>query len=208
MEIFNRKMMVGWITGLFLFLWMGYFFGYFVATDKAVEGLKEREAKWEQQSKAFRERQTQDATELAKLNSTLTDQGEELKVLRLKYENLQRDLQRVKTAAQKNGNEQEGKIASLEAFAAMKMAELKEAHRVIAQKNLISTDRFDLHSPLTLKQIVTAKNAFHDIQHEVAAGNFKGLDLTNGYQRLKAIFESPDLEQLEGAYDTAKGEGR
>jgi hypothetical protein len=48
------------------------------------------------------------------------------------------------------------------------------------------------------------KNSFHDIQHEVAAGNFKGLDLTNACQRLKAIFENPGLEDLSTAYDEAK----
>jgi hypothetical protein len=208
MEDFNRKIMVGSLAGLFLFLWMGYFCGYFVATDKAMTGVEQREAEWDSHSKTAKARANNLSRENAGLTVKLQDLEREMQELRLKNETLQRQARQAQTDLSKVRGPMQENITQLERSLAWKSVELSEAHALLAKKRMVPTDHFQIPSPLTVQQIVTAKNAFHDIQHEVAAGNFKGLNLVNGYQRLKTIFDNPDLEHLVGAYDTAKGEGR
>lgn len=182
--------------------------GFFVATDRAMSQLREREARWETQSKASRAREDKLSREFAVLNVKLTDRDEELTNLRRNVESLTADLQRVKTTAQKEKDDKEAEVSLLEQALTVKAAYMDQLHREMAKRNAMALDSFDLQSPLSIKQVVTAKNAFHDIQHEVAAGNFKGLDLTNGYQRLRTIFDNPDLESLSAGYDAVKERAR
>jgi hypothetical protein len=142
--------------------------------------------------------------DLAEVKSTLTKRNAELASLHEQVTQLTVDLRNSEAAMQRAQERREHIIASLEAYVTLKDQQLKVARDLMAKKDAIALGAFDLQGPLTLKQIVTAKNSFHDIQHEVAAGNFKGLDLTNAYQRLKAIFENPELEDLGIAYDEAK----
>ena len=205
MEEFNRKVIFGWMAGLFLFLWMGYFFGYFVATDKAMVGLKHREAEWASKSETFQSQNRSLSEELAHLKSTAADKENELKEAQLKIEGLKREqIQTVKTVEELL----RGKITRLEEANALQKAALDEAHKLLIAKRIVSSEHFPIESPLTIKQIITAKQAFNDIQHEVAAGNFKGLNLTLSYQRLKTIFDNPDLEELIRMHDAATEPGR
>jgi hypothetical protein len=142
--------------------------------------------------------------DLAEVKSTLAERNAELVGLRAQVAELTVDLRNSETALHQIQERRENVIASLEAYITLKDHQLEAARHLIARKDAIALQAFDLQGPLTLKQIVTAKNSFHDIQHEVAAGNFKGLDLTNAYQRLKAIFDNPELEDLGIAYDEAK----
>ncbi|RBP40327.1 hypothetical protein DES53_10833 [Roseimicrobium gellanilyticum] len=145
--------------------------------------------------------------DLAVLKSTLTDKEAELVELRSQVAELNLNLRDAESAARQALDRREHAIKSLEAYVNLRDEQIELARRLVEKKDALVLGAFEFQSPLTLTQIVTAKNSFHDIQHEVAAGNFKGLDLTNAYQRLKAIFENPDLEELNIAYDEAKGIG-
>jgi hypothetical protein len=208
MNELNRKVVFGWVIGLFLFLWMGYFFGYFVATDKAMSGLKQREADWESNSRTFQSQNRSLSEELARLKSNFADKENELRAAQLKSESLKRELVQAQLTVKTVEEVLYGKISRLEEANALQKAALDEAHKLLVAKRIVSSDHFQIESPLTIKQIVTAKQAFNDIQHEVAAGNYKGLNLTNGYQKLRAIFDTPDLEHLIGLYDAAKGQSQ
>lgn len=208
MNELNRKVMLGWLAGLFLFLWMGYFFGYFVATDKAMSGLKQREADWDSKSETFQSQKRSLSEELDRMKTASADQGNELREARLKIESLKRELLEAQSAVQTVKLPLLDKISNLEASNALQAAALDEVHKLLAAKRIVPSDSFQMQSPLTLKQIVTAKQAFNDIQHEVAAGNFKGLNLTTGYQKLRTIFDNPDLEHLIGVHDAASGQSQ
>jgi hypothetical protein len=188
-----------WLAIMAICASVTYAGGFFVAADRAMSQLKEREAAWQVQSKASRVREDKRSRDLAVLNARLADRDEELTSLREKVEHLTADLQRVETSAQKDKADNEAKISLLEEALTERDARANALRREVARS--MAVDSFDLQSPLSIKQVVTAKHAFHDIQHEVAAGNFKGLALTNGYQRLKAIFENPDLDALSASYD-------
>ena len=144
--------------------------------------------------------------DLTKVKSTLATRDAELAGLHQQMSELANDLQKAEKDAARAKNMRERTIESLESALVLKEAQLELASRLIVKKDAMALEAFEFQSPLTLKQIVIAKNSFHDIQHEVAAGNFKGLDLTNAYQRLKAIFENPELEDLNIAYDEAKAQ--
>jgi hypothetical protein len=197
-----------WLAVICICASVTYAGGYFVATDQAMTGLKQREAEWGSQSKAAKEHAGKLSRENAELTAKLQDRAREMQELRWKNENLQSQASRAQTDLSKVRGPMQEKITQLERSLAWKSVELSEAHALLAKKRIVPADNFEIQSPLTLQQIVTAKNAFHDIQHEVAAGNFKGLSLVNGYQRLRTIFDNRDLDMLLGAYDTAKGEGR
>ncbi|QIF01710.1 hypothetical protein [Roseimicrobium sp. ORNL1] len=193
-----------WLAIMAICASITYAGGFFVATDRAMSQLKEREATWEAQARASRSREDKLSRELAVLNVKLTDKDEEMTNLRKKVESLTTDLQRVTTTAQKDKDDKEAEISLLEEALTSKAERAAQLYREVARRTAMAVDSFDLQSPLSIEQVVTAKNAFHDIQHEVAAGNFKGLALTNGYQRLKTIFENPDLEGLSAGYDAVK----
>lgn len=197
-----------WLAVICICAGVTYAGGYFVATDQAMTGLQQRQAEWDSQSKTAKEHAGNLSRENAELTAKLQDREREMQELRWKNENLQSQASRAQTDLSKVRGPMQEKITLLEGAITVKSAELREAHVLLAQKRIVALDNFQMQSPLTLQQIVTAKNAFHDIQHEVAAGNFKGLSLVNGYQRLKTIFDNRDLDILVGTYDTAKGEGR
>jgi hypothetical protein len=197
-----------WLGIILICAGVTYAGGYFVATDQAMTGLKQREAEWDSQSKAAREHAGALSRENAELTAKLEDHERQMQELRLKNENLQSQASRAQADLSKVRGPMQENITQLERSLAWKSVELSAAHALLAKKRIVPTDHFQMQSPLTLQQIVTAKNAFHDIQHEVAAGNFTGLNLVNGYQRLKTIFDNRDLDIFVGTYDTAKGEGR
>jgi hypothetical protein len=60
-------------------------------------------------------------------------------------------------------------------------------------------------NPFPTSKLAAIANSFHDIQHDVAAGEFSGLSLTNGYQRFKEILDNPETERFLADYDTARG---
>jgi hypothetical protein len=86
------------------------------------------------------------------------------------------------------GQEQKDKLAKLQ------MARAKDAF-----------GRIDSRRPLTVDEVVTIAHAFRDIQHQVAAGEFPGLNLTVAYGRLKELLDNADIDRLIADYDTATG---
>lgn len=52
----------------------------------------------------------------------------------------------------------------------------------------------------------TAKGGFNDIQHQVAAGRFSGLALTDGYMELKKIFDNPAFEEMLASEHSVTGQ--
>lgn len=199
----DRKLMFGWMVGLFLFLWMGYFFGYFVATDKAVSGLKQKEEGWKSKFEEAQSRHRTVATELDRMKAAFAEQKAELNEARQNILGLKLELGR----AQMGKQSLEAMLAPLEEALSVKHAQLRDIEQHLVRITSMKDDLNSLQSPLSIKQIVTAKQAFNDMQHEVAAGNFKGLNLTPAYQRLRSIFDNPDLDKLIGLYDAVSGQG-
>lgn len=122
---------------------------------------------------------------------------ERLSLAANKIRNLEAELSRLR----KDADAFRGEKAIMEA------AERDRARQVVRAKTALENmSRLREDGPLTLEQIATAKQAFNDIQQEVAAGKFKELALTNGYQRLREIFDHPELADLIREFDTVKGE--
>jgi septal ring factor EnvC (AmiA/AmiB activator) len=203
MDAPDRKLMFGWMVGLFLFLWMGYFFGYFVATDEAVSGLKQKEEGWKSKFEEAQSRYRTVATELDRAEKASAHQKEQLNEAHQAIVGLKLDLGRAQEAKQSL----ETRIALLEEALNVKHAQLRDIEQQLVRIASMSGNLNTLQSPLSIKQVITAKQAFNDMQHEVAAGNFKGLNLTPAYQRLRSIFDNPDLDKLIGLYDSVHGQG-
>ncbi|WP_147263510.1 hypothetical protein [Roseimicrobium gellanilyticum] len=197
-----------WLAVICICAGVTYAGGYFVAMDQAMIALKQKEADWESKSKASKERESSLSGELGRLKLTFLDRERELSEAQTKIESLKRELSQTQTALQTTRQPLLDKISKLELSLTWESAALREAQLILAKKRLIPMEGVELQSPLTLKQVITAKQAFNDIQHEVAAGNFKGLNLTVGYQRLRAIFDNPDLDQLIGLHDAARGQSQ
>jgi DNA repair exonuclease SbcCD ATPase subunit len=208
MENPNGKIMFAWLIGLFLFLWMGYFGGYFVATNEAMDALKQREGVWESKVEAHKGQITSAQAEVAKAESAATEARNEMIGLQKQVRDLKRELDQVKMETSKEVHFLVEKITNLEEVLSLKADEVRKANQKLAQGNMNAAALADLESPLTVKEIVTAKQSFNEIQHEVAAGNFKGLNLTIGYQRLRTIFDNPEMDRVLGIYDTAKGDSQ
>ena len=208
MENPNGKTMFAWLIGLLLFLWMGYCGGYFVATNEAVAALKQREGVWETKVVAHKGQIASAQAEVTRAESAATEAHNKMIGLQKQVRDLKRELDQVKVETSKEVRSLVGKMINLEAALSLKADEVRKANQKLAQGNMNAAALADLESPLTVKEMVTAKQSFNEIQHEVAAGNFKGLNLTIGYQRLRQIFDNPDLDHVIGIYDTAKGEGR
>lgn len=48
----------------------------------------------------------------------------------------------------------------------------------------------------SLTLLHTVKLGFNDIQHQVAAGRFAGLALTDGYREMKQVLDNPAFEEM------------
>lgn len=82
-------------------------------------------------------------------------------------------------------------------------AEHEKAAQLEAVRMKQAFARIDDRTPLSVDQVVSIAQAFHEIEHHVAAGEFPGLALGNAYQRLKALLDNTEIERLIADYDTA-----
>jgi chromosome segregation ATPase len=161
-----------WLAVIGIFMGLGFAGGYLVASNHASTGLKKREAEWNEKSASYITQENKLTAELASLKSTLADEDKELAGLRKK-----------ETATASELQEAQAKLAREREEHASRMAEVK-AHLDI-----------DRHERGLIDQFLKAKKGFIYIKSEVDAGRFKGLEVTDGFQILRATFESVPEEK-------------
>ncbi|CAN5777635.1 hypothetical protein BH11VER1_BH11VER1_22370 [soil metagenome] len=86
----------------------------------------------------------------------------------------------------------EGKVANAETAIARGEIAIKALDE-IRMKIIKEPQRY------TSSLLHTVKLGFNDIQHQVAAGRFPGLALTDGYMEMKKILDNPAFEEILAA---------
>ncbi|RBP40328.1 hypothetical protein DES53_10834 [Roseimicrobium gellanilyticum] len=156
-----------WLVVIGIFMGLGFAGGYLVAANQTSTAFKKQEKEWSVKSKAFVSQNNKQTAELASAKEQLTRKEGEL-AERLKKE----------TAAVRELRELQATLESEREENASRMAELK-AHLDI-----------DRRQQGLVQQFLKAKQGFTNIKIELAAGHFKGLRESSGFQILSAAFET------------------
>lgn len=155
-----------WLTVIGIFMGLGFAGGYLVATNHASTGLKKREAEWNAKSASYFAQENKLEAELASLKSTLAGKDKELAALRKKEAGDTSELQDTRAVLAKEREEHASRIAEMKAY-----LDIDPSKRGLVE------------------QFLRARKGFIYIKSQVDAGQFKGLDTSDGFQILSAAFE-------------------
>jgi hypothetical protein len=156
-----------WLMVIGTCMGLGFAGGYLVASNEASTASKKKQEEWSTKSKAYSMQEHKDTAELVSLGSLLMNREEELKGLRKKEAALARELKEMRETLDKERE--------------------KHASRMAETKPMLDLDH---KQGSLLQQFLKAKQGFTNIKVELDAGHFKGLEDTDGFQILRAAFES------------------
>lgn len=155
-----------WLTVIGIFMGLGFSGGYLVATNHASTHLKGQEGEWSAKAASAFAQENKLTAELASLKSTLADMDKELAGSRKRESAMASELQEARAKLAKESEEHASQMADVKAY-----LDIDHQERGV------------------LEQFQRARKGFIYIKSQVDAGQFQGLDTTDGFQILSAAFE-------------------